>query len=102
MVINMDETAVRQEYRSKAGCTIDMGRRACAKLRWCEEKIPTAGTRAHCTLVAFVTNVGDMQKHLPQIFLPASNKRPLSAADTALFDALPHPIETWTVLSSDI
>lgn len=96
VVINMDETAVRHEYQSKAGNTIALGRRTCAEMRWCEEHIPIASTRAHCTLVAFVANDAGLQKHLPQIFLPCSSKRALSAADTRLFEALPAPIEMWS------
>jgi hypothetical protein len=96
IILNMDETAIRHEYSSKEGNVIHLGRRACAQMRWCEEKIAVAETRAHCTLVAFVSNYGPIQRYLPQIFLPASNKRPLSAAEEHRFRALPAPVEHWT------
>ena len=74
IILNMDETAIRHEYSSKEGNVIHLGRRARAQMRWCEEKIAVAGTRARCTLVAFVSNYGPIQRYLPQIFLPSSNK----------------------------
>ena len=96
VILNMDETAIRHEYSSKEGNVIHLGRRECAQVRWCEEKIAVAETRAHCTLVAFVSNYGPLQRHLPQIFLPSSNKRPLSATEEHRFQALPAPVEHWT------
>jgi hypothetical protein len=95
VVINMDETAVRHEYNSKAGNVIGLGRRVCSRARWCEERIAVSETRAHCTLVAFVTNHAPLQQHLPQIFLPSSAKRPLTAAEDAKFTSLAAPMETW-------
>ena len=95
MILNMDETAIQHEYRSSAGISVELGRRKCAEMGWLGEKVKTAGTRAHCTLVAFVCNDNELQKHLPQIFLPGTLKSPLSPADRDAFALLPAPFEYW-------
>ena len=96
VIVNMDETAVQHEYQSRAGNSISLGRRQCGHMRWCEEKIHRAATRAHCTLVAFVTDDAGLQKELPHIFLPASSTRALSRVEKARFDEMEKPLEYWS------
>ena len=50
IVVNMDESAVQHEYHAVAGNAITLGRRECAEMRWCEDKVKRANIRAHCTL----------------------------------------------------
>jgi hypothetical protein len=64
-------------------------------MRWCEERVHRAGTRAHCTLVAFVTDDAALQKTLPQIFLPATKTRALSRVEQARFHEMEKPLEYW-------
>ena len=51
--------AVQYDYKSRAGHVIQVGRRTCAQVGWCGQRVPHAATRAHCTLVAFITNDAD-------------------------------------------
>ena len=96
IVVNMDESAVQHEYHAVAGNAITFGRRECAEMRWCEDKVKRSNTRAHCTLAGFICNREDLQKHMPQVFLPSSKNRPLSRAEQAAFDALEPPLVCWT------
>ena len=95
VLVNMDETAVQHEYQSRAGNSVILGRRTCSELRWCEERVHRAATRAHCTLVAFVTDDADLQKKLPQIFLPATKTRALSRVEQTKFNEMEKPLEYW-------
>lgn len=95
VVVNMDETAVQHEYQSRAGNSVILGRRTCSEMRWCEERVHRAGTRAHCTLVAFVTDDAALQNKLPQIFLPATKSRALSRVEQARFHEMEQPLEYW-------
>jgi hypothetical protein len=96
IVINMDETAVQHEYHAVAGNSINIGRRQCSQMGWCEETVKRSNTRAHCTSVAFICNRSDLQKHMPQIFLPSSKSKPLSRLEQVAFDAMPSPLVCWT------
>ena len=92
VIVNMDETAIQNEYDSRKGYVVPMRLTSKTQPEF-YSRVSTTATRAQLTLAAFICNDASLQKHLPQVLLPKT--RLTTIAEWALYDALQEPVITF-------
>ena len=95
VVLNLDETSCPHDYPANKGNVVASFRREHLSAGCFFQRVRRADTRGHTTLIGLICNDPILQRHLPQIILGGSAKRPLSAEERAEFLGLGYPLELW-------
>ena len=86
VIVNIDETVVRHEYQGPSGNGVAAPRQGMRAANLFFQRTNGAQEEAGTTLVAMMYDHNQLQRHLPQIWLPKDSARnPLSediAVDT--------------------
>jgi hypothetical protein len=94
LYVNFDETSVQYQVANKranwSSCTSVCFGDVPSRRRDCFSSVPNKDTRSNTTLVAFICSDGELQKYMPQVFLP---KPHIDAATRAAMDALEPPLK---------
>ena len=85
--MNIDETPVYRQSEPRKGYVVMLAR---SRDRSVYARIPLRDRRGQSTLLACVTNVPELQRHMPQFLL--TNDNCLNNAEKAALEALPSPI----------
>ena len=89
--LNIDETPVYRQMQPRQGYVVRTQKQHDPN---CYARIPVRDRRGQCSMLAVITNVPDLQAHLPQFLL--CNDKTLSVAEKNQLRVLPSPLR-WVV-----
>ena len=86
----MDESSIPHEFAGKKGYVANIVKSK-QDVPLFYDRITTAATRAHTTLVAFIANKKEYQPVMPQFVLPKQDRT--TNAEWMCYDSMPYPIK---------
>ena len=93
-MLNMDETSLQNEYLTRKGNVVDMSKDERAQTNCFFQRVDTAATRHHSTLVGVISNRPGTQHLMPQVYIP--NDERLTRQEMNVYcNTLTEPVEVW-------